>query len=85
MTVAYLALLPDPGTPRAGSAAAAASWQPVAPLLTEEGDLTFDHAQLLTDGVERARGKLEYTPLATAFVAEPLRVGATRRGWRARR
>ncbi|HEY3557038.1 MAG TPA: NUDIX domain-containing protein [Kribbella sp.] len=29
--------------------------------------LAFDHHRILTDGVERARAKLEYSPLATAF------------------
>ena len=29
--------------------------------------LAFDHAQILRDGVERARAKLEYSPLGAAF------------------
>ncbi|WP_155369324.1 NUDIX hydrolase [Catellatospora vulcania] len=62
VTVAYLALLPHLPAPVAGSDAEGAAWAalPVA-------DLAFDHARILADGVERARAKLEYSPLATAF------------------
>jgi 8-oxo-dGTP diphosphatase len=65
VTVAYLALVPDLAAPVAGTDAAAARWWPVAEL----GDprLAFDHDRILADGVERARAKLEYTPLAAAF------------------
>jgi 8-oxo-dGTP diphosphatase len=65
VTIAYLALLPDLPAPVAGSDAAGADWRPYAGLA--EGELAFDHGRILADGVERARAKLEYTPLATAF------------------
>jgi 8-oxo-dGTP diphosphatase len=65
VTVAYLALLPDLPSPVAGSDAAGAAWRPVDDI--EAGDLAFDHDRILADGIERARAKLEYTPLAAAF------------------
>ncbi|WP_430782937.1 NUDIX hydrolase [Actinoplanes sp. G11-F43] len=64
ITVAYLALVPDLPMPVAGSDAAGAAWRPVDEVA---GELAFDHDTILADGVERARSKLEYTPLATAF------------------
>ncbi|GAA2701172.1 NUDIX hydrolase [Actinoplanes palleronii] len=62
VTVAYLALLPDLPAPVAGSDAAHAEWRPA-----DDPGLAFDHDRILADGVERARAKLEYSPLATAF------------------
>lgn len=82
VTVAYLALAPQLPVPRAGSDAAEASWRPAARLLggTEpESELAFDHGQILADGIERARSKLEYTPLATAFCPPEFTVGQLRR------
>ena len=63
LSVAYLALSPFPGSPRAGGDAASAQWVPVQSV----PHLAFDHDAILADGVERARSKLEYTGLATAF------------------
>ncbi|MQY02603.1 NUDIX hydrolase [Actinomadura macrotermitis] len=65
ISVAYLAFAPALPDPEAGGDAADAAWTPV----TAARDLAFDHARILGDGLERARGKLEYTPLATAFCA----------------
>jgi 8-oxo-dGTP diphosphatase len=75
IAVAYLALLPTTPTPVPGSDAAEAVWHPVAHLPTR---LAFDHERILADGVERARAKLEYTPLAAAFCPEEFTIAELR-------
>jgi 8-oxo-dGTP diphosphatase len=75
IAVAYLALLPASPTPTAGSDAADASWHPVA---TPPSRLAFDHDRILADGVERARAKLEYTPLAAAFCPDEFTIAELR-------
>ncbi|HEX7187493.1 MAG TPA: NUDIX domain-containing protein [Actinomycetes bacterium] len=79
VSVAHLALAPELPSPVAGSDAAEAEWKPVAELLAAPRKLAFDHAQIVRDGVERARSKLEYTPLAASFCQEPFTVGELRR------
>jgi 8-oxo-dGTP diphosphatase len=74
VTVAYLAMLPDLPSPVAGSDAVGAAWHPVA----EPPKLAFDHERILADGVERARAKLEYTPLAAAFCPREFTVAQLR-------
>jgi 8-oxo-dGTP diphosphatase len=77
VTVAYLALAPDLPVPRAGTDAAEARWAPVRSLAAEH--LAFDHDRILADGLERARAKLEYSPLATAFCPPEFTVAELRR------
>ncbi len=70
LTVGHLALVPDlPEPPGEGL------WLPVAHADT----LAFDHAQILADGVERARAKLEYTTLAAAFCPPEFTISQLRR------
>ncbi|WP_035856511.1 NUDIX hydrolase [Cryptosporangium arvum] len=74
VSVAYLAFAPSLPDPRAGGDAAAAGWKPV----EGTGDLAFDHGRILADGLERARAKLEYSPLATAFVGPEFTIAELR-------
>ncbi|MDQ7802355.1 NUDIX domain-containing protein [Amycolatopsis sp. A133] len=69
VSVAYLAIAPGLPEPLAGTDAAHAAWTPVSDILTHRARLAFDHEQILNDGLERARAKLEHTALATAFCA----------------
>ncbi|GAA1685059.1 NUDIX domain-containing protein [Fodinicola feengrottensis] len=78
ITVAYLALAADLPAPTAGSDAAEARWSTVDDLVSTPRRLAFDHHEILTDGIERARAKLEYSPLATAFCAPEFTVAELR-------
>jgi 8-oxo-dGTP diphosphatase len=74
LTVGHLALVPDlPEPPGEGA------WISV----KEAGLLAFDHAQILADGVERARAKLEYTTLAAAFCPAEFTISQLRRVYEA--
>jgi 8-oxo-dGTP diphosphatase len=66
VTVAWLALGPIGGDLQAGSDAATADWYPVA--FATASSLAFDHNEILRDGIERARAKLEYTDIAATFL-----------------
>src|SRR5262245_48605064 len=74
ISVAYLAFAPSLPDPRSGGDAYAAGWVPV----EEAAELAFDHDEILDAGLERARSKLEYTPLATAFVGSEFTIGELR-------
>ncbi|MBB5868469.1 8-oxo-dGTP diphosphatase [Allocatelliglobosispora scoriae] len=74
-SVAYLALAPDLPIPTAGSDARQAQWARVDDVA---GELAFDHDRILADAVERARTRLEFTTLATAFCGPCFTIGDLR-------
>ena len=76
VSVAYLAIAPDLPIPAAGSDARSARWAPVEKV---HGALAFDHSDILGDAVERARSRLEYTTLATAFCGDVFTIGDLRK------
>jgi 8-oxo-dGTP diphosphatase len=78
VSVAYLALAAELPEPAAGTDASEAQWRPVADTLSGQSRLAFDHDEILADGLERARAKLEYSPLATAFCADEFTVAELR-------
>lgn len=68
VTVAYVAVIGDVGTPAASADAAAAALVPVDDALNGRMPLAFDHADILGDAVDRVRADLELTGTATAFL-----------------
>ncbi|MEV0734253.1 NUDIX domain-containing protein [Polymorphospora sp. NPDC050346] len=94
VSVAYLAFAPDLPDPAAGSDADEAAWVavdslglpdaaalPGRPVRQRPGTtrkLAFDHARIVADGLDRARSKLEYTPLATRFVGPEFTIAELR-------
>lgn len=77
VSVAYLVFAPDLPAPRPGAGTKSVSWVPVEQVDSEQ--LAFDHATVLAAGIERARAKLEYTPLAAAFCPPEFTVAELRR------
>ncbi|MEV6902146.1 NUDIX hydrolase [Amycolatopsis sp. NPDC051372] len=74
ISVAYLAIAPRLPEPQAGTDAARAVWVPMPEILDRRIRLAFDHEQILKEGLERARAKLESTSLATAFCTSPFTI-----------
>jgi 8-oxo-dGTP diphosphatase len=67
ISVAYLAIAPRLPEPVAGTDASNACWTVTNRVLIGDVQLAFDHRNIIADGVDRARAKLEYSALATAF------------------
>jgi ADP-ribose pyrophosphatase YjhB (NUDIX family) len=67
VSVAFLAITPRLPDPVAGTDAVGARWTRADDVLSARLGLAFDHQRIVADGVERARSKLEYSALATAF------------------
>jgi len=86
VSVAYLALTPTFESERdAGPLAdGRARFFDVAELGSDQGpQMAYDHDRIVPDALERARSKLEYTSLASAFVGEPFTLGELRRVYEA--
>ncbi|MBI3688366.1 MAG: NUDIX hydrolase [Actinobacteria bacterium] len=92
ITVAYLAFAPACGLPRPAHGVAGVSWcavsefgldDPPASRRPDAPRLAFDHEAILAAGVERARAKLEYSALGTAFCTEPFTAADLRRVYEA--
>lgn len=76
VSVAYLVFAPDLPAPTPGAGASWTGWVPVD--VADAGGLAFDHSVVVAAGVERARAKLEYSPLAAAFCDEEFTVADLR-------
>ncbi|MCX4387456.1 NUDIX hydrolase [Micromonospora peucetia] len=76
VSIAHLAFAPDLPDPAAGTDADEAIWLPVTALASRQ--LAFDHGRIIDDALERARSKLEYTPLATRFLAPEFTISELR-------
>ena len=75
VSVAYLALTPTTEDPPDESRARLVD---VDDLDRDDQTLAYDHGRIVADALERARSKLEYTALATAFVEEPFTLAELR-------
>ena len=76
ISVAWLALVAHPDEPVAGAESVDAAWVDVASL--DRTLLAFDHAAILSAGIERARNRIEYTTLAPTFCGDTFSMGELR-------
>jgi 8-oxo-dGTP diphosphatase len=78
LTVAHLLLAPDFPVLSSGSDAEHAGWYPVSQVMDGTLRLAFDHERILADAVERAKSKLEYSPLGAAFCGDEFTIAQLR-------
>ena len=79
VSVVYYALIPPEHAEHviAGRAVSEVQWASVADLLTL-GELAFDHAQMIAMGVDRLRGKIDYSNIAFELVPDTFTVAELR-------
>lgn len=83
VTVGYWAIVPDLPEPVGGTDAAAARKMSVAEVLAEGDSLRFDHHEILSDALERAKDALEDTTVATDFCDEEFAISDLRKVYEA--
>ncbi|MGI9601771.1 MAG: NUDIX hydrolase [Acidimicrobiales bacterium] len=81
VSVAYLGFMPDVPAPVAAGDRPSARFWSIDDFLSGDDapELVLDHLQIIGDGLERARAKLEYTTLATTFLEAPFTISDLRR------
>ena len=67
LTVAHLLLTRNLPVLSADRVAEHATWYPVSEVLDGTLQLAYDHGQVLDDSMERAKSRLEYSPLGSVF------------------
>jgi len=81
-THAYFALIPSDAAALAkGANAADVAWFGVDDPQLANKPLAFDHAQILRAGIERLRGKVEYTSLPAYLLPEPFTLPQLQRAY----
>ena len=78
IAIVYLILLPPHEAQLSPSLPSRAQWQPVSQF-ADRTTLAFDHNFVLEDAIERARSKIEYTPIATSFCPEEFTISQLRK------
>ena len=76
VSIAHVALIPEPDTPVAADDRGEARFWPLDELIGLP--LAFDHAEIITEAIDRVRSKLEYTTVATGFLEDAFTLGELR-------
>jgi len=80
VSIAHLVIAPDLGEAVGGTDAVDAEWYDV-PETLRDRTLAFDHDRILRDAVDRARSKLEWSPLAPLFCRPEFTIGELRHAY----
>jgi ADP-ribose pyrophosphatase YjhB (NUDIX family) len=84
VTTAFLAIAPNLPQATGGTDAARADWVEVEPSLWQgSGQLAFDHAVIVQQALEHARGLLEHTTVAAAFCGKLFTISELRQVYEA--